>query len=60
MGKVRITKTRSIIKRPESQKRTMQALGLNKMNDKVEVELTPQIAGMINKVKHLVTVESLS
>ena len=56
MAKVRITQTKSLIKRPVRQKRTIQALGLGKINRTVEVEKTPQIAGMINKVSHLVSV----
>lgn len=59
MGKVRITQVRSLIKRPESQVRTMSALGLRKINHSVEVELTPQLAGMIRKVNHLITVKEL-
>lgn len=59
MAKVSITQTRSIIKRPDTQVRTMKALGLGKMNKTVEVEKTPQIAGMIRKVSHLVTVKEL-
>jgi large subunit ribosomal protein L30 len=59
MAKVQITQTRSIIKRPETQVLTMRALGLGKMNKSVEVENTPQIAGMIRKVSHLVTVKEL-
>jgi len=59
MGKVQIIQTRSIIKRPETQVLTMKALGLGKMNKSVEVENTPQIAGMIRKVSHLVTVKEL-
>ncbi|TVQ80612.1 MAG: 50S ribosomal protein L30 [Flavobacteriales bacterium] len=60
MAKVKITKVRSTIKRPKRQKDTMIALGLNKMNSSVEVELTPQIQGMITKVNHLVTVEEVN
>jgi large subunit ribosomal protein L30 len=59
MAKVRITQTRSTIDRPKNQKLTIKALGLGKINRSVEVELTPQIAGMINKVNHLVTVTEL-
>jgi large subunit ribosomal protein L30 len=59
MAKVQITQTRSIIKRPKTQKATIQALGLGKINKAVEVELTPQIAGMISKVNHLITVKDL-
>ncbi|NVJ48151.1 MAG: 50S ribosomal protein L30 [Cytophagia bacterium] len=57
MAKVIITQTRSTIDRPERQKRTIQALGLGKINRSVEVELTPQIVGMIDKVNHLVSVK---
>jgi large subunit ribosomal protein L30 len=59
MAKVQITQTRSMIKRPDTQQRTMKALGLGKINKSVEVELTPQIAGMISKVNHLITVKEL-
>lgn len=59
MGKVKVTQVKSTIDRPEKQKRTIQALGLGKINRTVEHELTPQIEGMINKVSHLVTVKEL-
>jgi large subunit ribosomal protein L30 len=59
MGKVQIQQTRSIIKRPYTQQLTMKALGLGKMNKVVVVENTPQIAGMIRKVNHLITVKEL-
>lgn len=59
MAKVQIIQTRSIIKRPETQVLTMKALGLGRMNKTVEVENTPQIAGMIRKVSHLITVKEL-
>lgn len=59
MAKVQITQKRSTIKRPDRQVRTIQALGLGKINRTVEVELTPQIAGMISKVNHLITVKEL-
>jgi large subunit ribosomal protein L30 len=59
MGKVRITQTRSTIKRPETQMRTMRSLGLNKPNAFVEVEYTPQIQGMVRKVSHLVSVTNI-
>lgn len=57
MKKIKITLVKSPIDRPERQKLTIQALGLNKMNSSKEVEATPQILGMIRKVTHLVTVE---
>ncbi|HOZ80214.1 MAG TPA: 50S ribosomal protein L30 [Ferruginibacter sp.] len=57
MAKIKITQVKSVIDRPERQKRTVLALGLKKMNASVEVEATPQILGMVNKVNHLVKVE---
>jgi large subunit ribosomal protein L30 len=57
--KVQITQKRSTIKRPKTQILTIQSLGLGKINRTVEHELTPQIAGMIKKVNHLITVKEL-
>ena len=57
MKKIKVTQVKSVIDRPERQKRTMVALGLKKMNASVEVEATPQILGMVNKVSHLLKVE---
>jgi large subunit ribosomal protein L30 len=59
MAKVKITQVRSIIDRPKVQKLTIKALGLGKINRSVEVEYTPQIMGMVNRVNHLVTVTEL-
>jgi large subunit ribosomal protein L30 len=59
MKKIKITQVKSSIDRPERQKLTLQALGLNKMNQFKEVEATPQILGMVRKVNHLVKVEEL-
>ena len=59
MAKVKITQTRSTIKRPETQQLTMKSLGLRRVNQTVEVELTPQIKGMVKKVSHLVSVKAL-
>jgi large subunit ribosomal protein L30 len=59
MSKIKITKVRSIIGRPERQKRTMEALGLRKMNQTVEMNATPEILGMVRKVNHLVKVENV-
>ena len=59
MAKVRIKQVRSTIKRPENQKRTIEALKLGRINREVEVELTPQIKGMINKVSHLIEVTEI-
>jgi large subunit ribosomal protein L30 len=60
MKKLKITKIKSVIDRPERQKRTMQALGLGKLQSSVEVEATPQILGMVKKVNHLIKVEEVS
>jgi large subunit ribosomal protein L30 len=59
MKKLKITLVKSPIDRPERQKLTVQALGLNKTNSTKEVEATPQILGMIRKVTHLVKVEEI-
>ncbi|MBI1767778.1 MAG: 50S ribosomal protein L30 [Bacteroidetes bacterium] len=59
MAKVKITQVRSTIKRPETQLRTIQSLGLGKIHSFVEVEYTPQIQGMVRKVNHLVSVTAL-
>ena len=56
MGKVKIKQTRSKINRPVDQKRTLEALGLKKIGQVVEHKMTPSIEGMINKVKHLITI----
>lgn len=58
MAKIRVTKVKSVIKRPKNQKKIMESLGLHKMNQTVEHEDTPNILGMINKVNHLVSVET--
>jgi len=60
MKKIKVTQVKSVIDRPERQKRTMVALGLKKMNASVEVEATPQILGMVKKVSHLIKVEELA
>ncbi len=57
MAKIKITQTRSTIDRPKDQKATITALGLGRISKSVIVENTPQIAGMVNKVNHLVKVE---
>ena len=57
--KVRIKQVRSTIRRLESQKRTLRALGLRKIGMEVEHELTSSISGMIDKVRHLVEVNSI-
>lgn len=59
MKKVKITQVKSVIDRTLRQKNTMIALGLRKMNQSIEKEVTPQVQGMITKVSHLVKVEEI-
>lgn len=59
MGKLKVTQVKSTIKRPQNQKRTLEALGLRRIGQVVEHNPTPNILGMINKVKHLVAVEEV-
>ncbi|MGB0778065.1 MAG: 50S ribosomal protein L30 [Flavobacteriaceae bacterium] len=59
MGKIRIQQVRSQIRRPQDQKRTLEALGLKGMNQVVEHEDSATILGMVNKVKHLISVEEI-
>ncbi len=56
MATIKIKQTKSRINCPAIQKRTLDALGLKKMNRVVEKEDTPSVRGMINKVRHLVEV----
>jgi large subunit ribosomal protein L30 len=56
MATIKVKQTKSRIGAPKDQKRTLDALGLTKMNRVVEHEDTPSIRGLINKVHHLVTV----
>ena len=56
MATIKLKQIKSKIGFPVDQKRTLQALGLRKISQVVEVEDTPSIRGMIRKVRHLVTV----
>jgi len=56
MTKINIKQIESRIGRPKDQKRTLDALGLRKMNAIVTHEATPQILGMVHKIKHLIIV----
>ena len=60
MKKIKITQVKSGIDRSERQKQTLIALGLRKLNATKEVEATPQILGMVNKVSHLVKLEEIA
>jgi len=55
--KIKVTLVKSPIDRPERQKLTLQALGLNKTNSSRELEATPQVLGMVRKVNHLLKIE---
>ena len=59
MAKIKVTQVKSGINRPKDQKATLEALGLRKLNGSNEFEASPQVMGMINKVKHLVKVENI-
>lgn len=56
MATIKIKQVKSRIKCPATQKRTLDALGLTKLNKVVEHEATPQIMGMVTKVQHLISV----
>ncbi|MEA2107486.1 MAG: 50S ribosomal protein L30 [Bacteroidota bacterium] len=57
MAKLTVTQIKSKIGSTKRQKRTLEALGIKKMNNPIEVEDSPQILGMISKVNHLLRVE---
>jgi large subunit ribosomal protein L30 len=59
MAKIRITQVKSKNGKPMRQKLTLEALGIRKLNHSVEHEATPQILGMVVKVRHLVKVENI-
>jgi len=59
MAKIRITQVKSKNGKPERQKRTLEALGIRKLNHSVDHEATPQILGMVEKIRHLVKVENI-
>jgi large subunit ribosomal protein L30 len=59
MGKIKVTQVKSSIKRPQNQKRTLEALGLKKIGQVVEHDTSSSVLGMVNVVKHLVSVEEL-
>ncbi|MGF1583897.1 MAG: 50S ribosomal protein L30 [Bacteroidales bacterium] len=57
--KIRYTQVKSIIGSTERQKRTMEALGLKKISNSVEAESSPQLLGMLEKVRHLLKIEEV-
>jgi len=56
MAKIKIKQIKSGIDRPETQKRTLRALGFSKLHQVREMEATPQVMGMVKKVAHLIQV----
>ncbi|MCW8980142.1 MULTISPECIES: 50S ribosomal protein L30 [Altibacter] len=58
MAKIKVTKVKSAINRTQTQKRTLEALGLRKIGQTIEHEDSPAVLGMIKKVNHLVSVET--
>ena len=57
MTKIRVTQTRSKIGQSEKHRGTLRALGLGKIGRSAEHQESPQLAGMLRKVRHLVKVE---
>ena len=60
MAKVKVTLKRSLIGRPETQRKTVRALGLRKINSVVELPDNPAIRGQLHKVEHLISVEKIA
>ncbi len=60
MAKLKITQVKSSIGSTKRQKATLEALGLKKLNQTIEHEATPQIVGMVNKMRHLLSVEEVN
>ena len=57
-GRVRVRWVKSAIGQNQRQRATLRGLGLRRLRQTVELENTPSVRGMIDKVKHLVVVES--
>jgi large subunit ribosomal protein L30 len=57
LAKIKVTQTGSPIRRTDDQRATLKGLGLNKMHKSVEIEDSPEVRGMIRKVRHMVAVE---
>lgn len=58
-GKLKITLVKSMIGRPEKQRKVLRGMGLTKLNKSVELEDTPSIRGMVDNVSHLVRAEEI-
>lgn len=55
--KIKVTLIRSVIGTKESHRATVRGLGLRRMNQSVELQDSPEVRGMINKVSYLVKAE---
>ena len=60
MAKIKVTLKRSLIGRPETQRKTVRSLGLRKLNSVVELPDNPAIRGQLHKVEHLITVAKIA
>ncbi|TMD86959.1 MAG: 50S ribosomal protein L30 [Chloroflexi bacterium] len=60
MARLKVTYVRSVIGQKPDQERTVQALGLRRLHQVVEHEDSPQLRGMVHKVRHLVRVEEIA
>ena len=60
MAKLKVTLKRSLIGRPETQRKTVRSLGLRKINSSSVLPDDPTIRGQIHKVEHLVAVEEVA
>lgn len=60
MAKIKVTKVKSAINRTQTQKRTLEALGLKRIGQTKEHDASPSILGMVSKVSHLVSVEEMN
>lgn len=60
MGRIRVTLERGLAGQTDRQRHTVRGLGLRRRHHTVELEDTPSVRGMINKVSHLVSTEEIS
>ncbi len=56
-GMLKVTLVKSMIGRPEKHRKVLRGMGLNKVNRTVELQNTPSVRGMVEKVSHLVVAE---
>jgi len=55
-----VTRVKSMIGKPERQRKVLRGMGLTRLNKTVQLENTPSVRGMIQKVQHLVKAEERS